>query len=259
MNKYILRKLLLEKLVSDIKIAILGSGPSGGILNKKGKNHRLETSVIISINDKNILINATHFLKEQLEEYKIRKITAVLLSHGHSDIISGLPSLPEKIPAYALKETFDTVHRKFKTEYIVENKIKPYKQFNIDGIKIIPVFVIHDEVNPDRFPCTCWQIKDKNKSIIFCDDFTITKLPLKSEKYFMNNDIAFLDCAVKRPMIGHSSFQELLPYIKKWKNKKTYLIQIGKEWTYQELTNEIKKNKLYPEMSVSYDGLKIYL
>jgi len=258
-NRYILRKLLLEKIVSDIKIIILGSGPSGGILNKKGKDRRLETSAIISTNNRNILINATHFLKEQLKEYKIKKITAVLLSHGHSDIISGLPSLPEKIPAYALKETFDAIHRKFKTEYVIENKIEPYKQFNIDDIKITPVSVIHDEVNPDRFPCTCWQIKYKNKSIIFCDDFTITKLPLKSEKYFMNNDIAFLDCAVKHPMIGHSTFQELLPKVKTWHNNKTYLIQIGKEWTHQELTNEIKKNKLYPEISVSYDGLKIYL
>jgi len=259
------QRAFLEKIrarTSTASILILGSGPSGG-REGRGKDKRLETSALISANDKNILINATHFLEEQIEKYKIKKIDAVFLGHGHSDIISGLPDLFEfagkKVPAYALKETYRAISRKYTKQYIIKNVVEPYKKFEIGDLKIVPVSVVHDEVRPERFPAIAWHITFPNKKLIWCEDFNVSKLPEKSEKYFKDNDIAILDCArLETEMIGHNSLAQLIPYIKRWGNKKTYLIQIGKDAPHQKIIQILKNNNLYPKVQPAYDGLKIY-
>lgn len=262
------QKILLEKIKTRTaagSILILGSGPSGG-REGRGKDKRLETSALISTDNKNILINATHFLEEQIDKYKIKRIDAVLLGHGHSDIISGLPELfrfagNKKIPAYALKETFDAIHREYKREYVIENKVESYKKFEIEDLEIIPVAVVHDEVRPDEFPAVAWHITFLNsKELIWCEDFNVGKLTERSEKYFKNNDLAILDCArLETEMIGHNSLTQLIPYIKRWSNKKTYLIQIGKDAPHGKIIQKLRERDLYPEVEPAWDGLRIYI
>jgi len=250
--------------VSTASILILGSGPSGG-REGRGKDERLETSALISTNTKNILINATHFLEKQIDKYKIKRIDAVLLGHGHSDIISGLPELFEfagqKIPSYALRETYEAISRSYTGEYIIRNVVEPYKKFEIGDLKIVPVAVIHDEVRPEKFPALAWHITFPNhRKLIWCEDFNVDKLPEKSEKYFKNNNIAVLDCArLETKMIGHNSLIQLIPYIRRWGNKKTYLIQIGKDAPHEKIIEVLKKENLYPQTEPAYDGLKILI
>ena len=260
--KEIIQRVISRKL-SSASILILGSGPSGG-RKGRGKDKRLETSALVSINGTNLLINATHFLKEQIDKFKIKRIDAVLLTHGHSDVISGLPSLFEfagqKLPTYSLKETFTAIHKKYTKSYISENEVRPYKKFKIADLEIIPVPVVHDEVRPREFPALAWQIIFSNMRLIWCEDFNVDKLPEKSEKYFKNNDVAILDCArLETRMIGHNSLPQLIPYIRRWGNQKTYLIQIGKDAPHQKIIHILKENHLYPQVEPSYDGQLIFL
>ena len=100
-----------------MKIRVLGCGGSfgsplawgrnGNIDVKNPHNYRTRSSVLISINDQNILIDTSPDLRDQLYKAKCTKIDAVLFTHEHSDHTAGLPdmramSLINKsiIPAY---------------------------------------------------------------------------------------------------------------------------------------------------------------
>ena len=87
-----------------MKITMLGCGtsvgvPSLGILGwgkcnpDNPKNRRQRSSVLIQENGINILIDAGPDVRNQLLDTKIEKIDAVLITHTHSDLISGLHEL----------------------------------------------------------------------------------------------------------------------------------------------------------------------
>ena len=86
-----------------MKVRILGCGGSFGsplAWNRNGnidvnnpKNHRTRSSVLIHINDQNLLIDTSPDLRAQLYNARCTKIDAVLFTHEHSDHTSGLPDM----------------------------------------------------------------------------------------------------------------------------------------------------------------------
>ena len=86
-----------------IKFIILGCGSSLGIPRIDGyfgkcnpkikKNYRTRCSALISINDKNILIDSSPDLKQQLLKNKIKNIEKVFYTHMHADQTHGLNEL----------------------------------------------------------------------------------------------------------------------------------------------------------------------
>ena len=86
-----------------MKVRILGCGGSFGsplAWGKNGnndindpKNHRTRSSILVKVNNKNILIDTSPDLRNQLYEAKCTNIDAVLYTHVHSDHTSGLPDM----------------------------------------------------------------------------------------------------------------------------------------------------------------------
>ena len=82
---------------------VLGCGGSFGsplAWNRNGnidinnpRNYRTRSSVLININDQNILIDTSPDLRAQLYNARCTKIDAVLFTHEHSDHTSGLPDI----------------------------------------------------------------------------------------------------------------------------------------------------------------------
>ena len=100
-----------------MKVRILGCGGSfgsplawgkyGNIDIKNNKNFRTRSSVLISYQNKTLLIDTSPDLRGQLYNAKCTKIDAVLYTHIHSDHTSGLPDMrsislinDKIIPAY---------------------------------------------------------------------------------------------------------------------------------------------------------------
>ena len=120
-----------------MKITILGCGtsvgvPSLGILGwgkcdpKNPKNRRQRSSVLIQNNGINILIDAGPDIRNQLLKTEIDKIDAVLITHTHSDHISGLPELRpfyfgerKNIPIYGNSKTLSDLNKMF--DYLFES------------------------------------------------------------------------------------------------------------------------------------------
>ena len=106
----------------SIKFTILGCGSSMGVPKSNGdwgkcnpyekKNYRTRCSALVSSNDKNILIDTSPDLREQLIKNKIKNINSVIYTHLHADQTHGINDLRIfsikdniKIPIYADKLT----------------------------------------------------------------------------------------------------------------------------------------------------------
>ena len=86
-----------------MKIRILGCGGSFGsplAWNKNGnidiknkKNIRTRSSLLLNLNNHNILIDTSPDLRNQLYEAKCTNIDSVIFTHLHSDHTAGLPDM----------------------------------------------------------------------------------------------------------------------------------------------------------------------
>ena len=131
-----------------MKIRVLGCGGSfgsplawgrnGNIDINNPHNYRTRSSVLISNNNQNILIDTSPDLRDQLYKAKCTKIDAVLFTHEHSDHTAGLPdmramSLINKsiIPAYLSADIHDYMINNYK--YIFKG-VKDYSPFMTSNI-----------------------------------------------------------------------------------------------------------------------------
>lgn len=99
----------------------------------------------------------------------ISNISAVLITHEHSDHIKGLPLLCRKsnIPIYACGKTADYISELLKEKNISANiiKIEYDKPFNLNGFEILPFETPHDAI----MPCG-YRIKSGNTTLSYATD-----------------------------------------------------------------------------------------
>lgn len=129
-----------------LKFCSLYSGSSGN-------------SSLIQSENINILIDAGVSGKKIIDalasiNVDIKDISAILITHEHSDHIQSIATLSKKynIPIYSNKETWNAM--KDKKEKISIENIKYFKNdisFTLNGIKILPFSIPHDAANPCGF------------------------------------------------------------------------------------------------------------
>ena len=120
-------------------LTVLGSGTSMGVPtigcdcavchSSDPHDRRTRPSVLIEYGDHVVLIDTTPDFREQAIREGIRKLDAVLYTHGHADHVLGLDDLrpltfhrPAKVPLYARPEVGDILRRMFR--YIFESDYK---------------------------------------------------------------------------------------------------------------------------------------
>ncbi len=113
-----------------MKITILGCGSAPGVPGVSAgwgvcdptnpKNRRRRASVLVEQGPTTILIDASPDLREQMLDAKVRKLDAVLFTHGHADHIHGLDELREinrilkaPIPIFADADTLRDLETRF--------------------------------------------------------------------------------------------------------------------------------------------------
>ena len=248
----------------SIKFTILGCGSSLGVPKTDGdwgkcnpkekKNYRTRCCALVTTKNKNILIDTSPDLRQQLLNNKITKIDSVLYSHLHADQTHGINDLrifymktQKKISIYADKTT--SIYLKNNFSYCF-NKSFDYpatlslnlvkKKFFIDNTLFKTIAVKHGEIESQ-----CYIIN--NKCAYASDVDLIYK---KDIKYFFKIDKLIIDCLRFKYHPAHYNLENVLKLIKELKPKKTILTNLHSDLDYNNLLKYLPKSVI-----PAFDGM----
>jgi len=252
-----------------MKVTFLGTGTSQGVpviacncaicLSKDTKDKRLRTSILLSYNDKNIIIDTGPDFRQQMLRENVQHLDAVLYTHEHKDHIAGMDDIrafnyqsKSEMPIYAtqqvqigLKKEFHYIFADFKYPGIPKvdlHTICHNKPFDLFEKIIIPIEVMHY-----KMPVTAFRI----------DNFTyITDANYISDQEkekIKGTEILVINALRKEAHISHFTLQQALDFISEIKPKKAYLTHISHLLGgHDAISLELPDN-----VFMAYDGLEI--
>jgi len=256
--------------MSEFKATFLGTGTSQGVpviacncdvcLSKDLKDKRLRTSLMLSIDGKNIVIDTGPDFRQQMLRENVQNLEAVLYTHEHKDHIAGMDDVrafnyrtqsPMEIYAsdlveIGLKKEFHYVFGDFKYPGIPQvnlNKIGD-EPFMVLGEKVIPINVLHY-----KLPVKAFRVRDFSyvTDANYIAEEEMKKL--EGSKYLVINALR------KTEHISHFTLDQALQIIERIGPEKAYLTHlshlIGK---HEDLMEELPAN-----VEVAFDGLVIDL
>ena len=258
-----------------MKITLLGTGTSVGIPSlgqlgwgkcdpKNPKNKRQRCSVLIQSNDINILVDAGPDIKNQLIEHNLNELHGVILTHEHSDHISGLDELrpfyfpkQQKLNVFTDNRTANFVNNRY--NYLFEkdknsqsyfkppmklNIINYYDEINIDGVKIKTIKQHHGVID------TIGLIV--NDQFGYCTD--VVDFPDDSFNQLKNLDVLVITGLRSRPHVAHAHFDLTFDWLKILKPKKAYLTHLSPDSDHEYVQSICPKN-----VEPGYDNLSFVL
>ena len=248
-----------------MKVRILGSGGSFGSplawqrngkidINNK-RNFRTRSSILIEINNTNLLIDTTPDLRLQLYDAKCTNIEAVLYTHIHFDHTAGLPdmraiSLINKkiIPAFMPIEMKEEILSHFKYIFEGDKEYRPFMKLNVLENK----FQINN-INIETFKHNHGLIDVQTYRIgnfAYSTDFK--KLYDKDIDRLKGLDLWIVGLLRLESHPSHGGFKEIMEYVNYLKPKKTIFTHMTALIDEKELLSNCS-----PDVIPGYDGFEI--
>lgn len=234
-----------------MKILVIESGSKGNatLIIDKGRVLLIDMGVTLCA------------LKDALnkENKNLYDISALLLTHEHSDHTAGIKYLPP-LPIYTTKETYEAEN---------VNEIIPYEKFKIDHFEILPLSTSHDVNNPVGFVIKA----DKEKLVYMTDTGKILSkslVKMKNADYYViesNHDVEMLMLTNRPPYLkkriisnkGHLSNVQSATYMCKCigpKTKQIILAHLSEEANDPCLAVETYK-KVFKDAKISLKDIDV--
>jgi len=250
-----------------MKFIILGCGSSMGVPRPDGffgncnpknpKNLRSRCSALIKSINRNILIDTSPDLRDQLIKNKIKEVNDVIYTHHHADQTHGINDLRvfflknnKKIPVYANAITKKYLLKSF--FYCFNNNNGYPATLKIFGIKkrinfgkliqIEAIKIKHGSIESLSFII--------NRKIAYLPD--CNKIYKKDYKRFKNLNYIIIDCLRYKKHPSHFNLEDVLKLNLLLKPKKMILTNLHSDLDYNELLNILPKN-----IKPAYDGLTL--
>lgn len=249
----------------------LGTGTSQGVpiigcscevcQSTNPQDKRLRVSGLLKIGEKTIVIDCGPDFRQQMLREKVIDVDAILITHEHNDHIIGLDDVrplnflhQKDMPVYADERVQKELKERF--AYIfVENKypgapmvalktIKAGEEFEIEGIKISPIEVMHGNL-----PILGFRIED---FAYLTDVKTISEAEIEK---LQDLDVVVLSALHHTEHHSHSTLAQATELATRINAKRTYFIHFSH---HLGLHKEIEKI-LPPTMFLAYDGLSIHV
>jgi phosphoribosyl 1,2-cyclic phosphate phosphodiesterase len=253
-----------------MKITFLGSGTSQGVpiiacscpvcTSQNLKDKRLRSSVLIQIEDKNMVVDSGPDFRQQMLNCKIKHLDAILFTHAHRDHMAGLDDI--RGFNYIMKQAIDVycediVEAAIKKEFFyafTEPKYPGVPEMNIHPITSQPFSLFNTQIEPIRvfhykLPVLGFKV---NNFVYITDANRIEEQEIEKIK---GCDVLVLNALRRDYHISHFTLQEAIDMSKRVGAKQTYFTHISHQLGFHdEVGNELPDN-----IHLAYDGLEIEL
>lgn len=253
-----------------MKITVLGTGTSQGVpmiacdcyvcQSPNAKDKRLRSSIMISANGENYVIDAGPDFRQQMLRAHVKSLRGVIFTHEHKDHIAGLDDVRafnyienRDMDVYcsehvdvALKREYHYVFSAVKYPGVPELnliRINNNESFTLKNDLIVhPIRVLHYKMEVYGF-----RIGD---FAYITDAKTVAKEEVEKLK---GVKILIVNALRKEPHISHFNRDEALAFIEQVAPEKAYLTHISHVFgTHDEIESELPAS-----IAVAYDGLEL--
>ena len=252
-----------------MKLTFLGTGTSQGVpviacdcdvcSSPDLRDKRLRSSVMITINNLNYLIDCGPDFRQQMLREKTQDIRAILFTHEHKDHIAGMDDVrafnfkhQKEMDVYcdmnvqkALLREFPYVFSNNKYPGVPEvniHQINSNNTFNLDGNLFIPIRVMHY-----KLPVLGFRVNDLT---YLTDAKTISRKEIEKIK---GTRVLVVNALRISQHISHFNLKEALGFINEIKPEVAYLTHVSH---LMGRTEDVEK-KLPDKVMLAYDGLKV--
>lgn len=256
--------------MKKMEVTFLGTGTSQGVpvitcecevcQSENKHDKRLRTSIIMSIDDINIVVDTGPDFRQQMLNEEVKHLEAVLYTHEHKDHISGMDDIrafnfkaKKPVEIYASERTEIGLRKEY--HYVFTDKPYPgvpqvnlhrieSSPFTVQGIKVIPIDVMHY-----KLPVKAFRVGD----FTYITDANAIA-PSEMNKIH-GSEVLVINALRKTPHMSHFTLDEALELIESIGPKRAYLTHLshlmGK---HEDIQKELPEN-----VFVAYDGLKIQI
>ena len=251
-----------------MKITFLGTGTSQGIpviacpcdvcVSSDPRDTRLRSSVLLQIGDKNIVIDSGPDFRQQMLRADVKKLDAILFTHGHKDHTAGLDDvraynyvMQRPTDVYAEQRVQKILRQEFSYVF-AEMKYPGVPELNINTINTMPFFIDRLKIIPIR-------AKHLKLPVL---GFRFGRLAYITDANYISKEekkkLHGLDCFVvnalrKEQHISHFSLKEALDLIDEIKPQQAYVTHISHQMGF----HRIVQTELPPNVFLAYDGLEL--
>jgi len=252
-----------------LKVRFLGTGTSQGVpviacsckvcQSKDKHDKRLRTSILIELENKNIVVDTGPDIRYQMLREEVSHIDAILMTHSHKDHIAGLDDVrafnyaqQQPISIFANADTLEALEREFYYAFssvkypgvpqldLVE--IQSLHSFFLFDQEIIPFDVLHY-----KMPVLGFRL---GKFAYITDAKTV---PPNSLQALQGVEILVVNALQEAPHISHFTLEEALQFIASVNPEAAYLTHISHRFG----THNYIQSKLPDGVYVAYDQLQI--
>ena len=252
-----------------MKLTFLGTGTSQGVpviacdcnvcLSPDIRDKRLRSSVMITIDNLNYLIDCGPDFRQQMLRENIQDIRAILFTHEHKDHVAGMDDVrafnfkhQKDMDVYCDQNVQKALFREF--SYIFSDnkypgiptvnihKINSKISFDIDGNLFTPIEVMHY-----KLPVLGFRVNDLT---YITDAKTISRKEIEKIK---GTRVLVVNALRIREHISHFNLKEALSFINEVKPEVAYLTHVSH---LMGRTEDVEK-QLPDQVMLAYDGLKV--
>jgi phosphoribosyl 1,2-cyclic phosphate phosphodiesterase len=243
------------------KVCVSATPPAPNLPPPDPRNRRTRPSVLISWDDHNVVIDTGPDFHAQSIREGIRRLDAVLYTHGHADHVLGMDDLrplsfhnPNTLPLYADEPTAQAIERIFDYTFRTHDRYSTSARVTLNRLPSAPgAEVALFGARFQRIPVT--HGRDTITGYRFGSAAYLTDLndiPAESIPLLAGLDVLILDALRREPHPTHSTLDNSIALVEQLKPRRAFFTHMS-----HDLDHAATDAILPPHIRLAYDGLKV--